>query len=385
MLSHARVMESETIALADALNRTLAQDVTAQRAQPPFNASAMDGYAVRSADTPGALRVIGEAIAGRAFVGALGAGECVRIFTGAPIPEGADAILIQEDAERDGDSVRAPRVEAGLHVRAIGRDYAPGATLLSAATLLDPAAIAVAASAGAATLSVARRPRSIVLSGGDEVVPPGATPDAAQIHDSASHGVAALAARCGADARAATPLRDDVNAIVRALDAALTEFDLTVMIGGASVGDHDLAHEAARRAGAEIAFAKVAVRPGKPTWFAKRGNALLLGLPGNPTSALVCARLFLRPLLEAMLGRDHASSLATSAARLSEALPANGPRETYLRAMTRVDDAGQKWVLAAPDQDSSLVSVLASADALILRAPHAPPAEAGDIVPTLAI
>jgi molybdopterin molybdotransferase len=385
MLGHVERGAIERVALADALGRTLAEPITARRAQPPFRASAMDGYAVRSRDTPGVLRVIGESGAGRALAHELQTGECARIFTGAPLPDGADAVLIQEDARREADSVTAPHVALNRHVREVGVDFAEGARLLEPPLLLGGAELALIAAAGQADAGVAARPRVLVMGGGDEIVSPGTEPGPAQIFDCASYGVAGLATSWGASARTSPPFPDRVEAIAQAIDEGLRKSDLVVVIGGASVGDHDHARAAIAKIGATHLFEKVALRPGKPTWFAVRDGKAVLGLPGNPTSAFVCARLFLRPVIDKMLGRDPEVPAATRFARLARPLEANGPRETYLRARTRCDDIGQVWVEAAPNQDSSLVSVFAISDALIVRAPGAAAANAGEIVPTLAI
>lgn len=383
MLALAQPVGPESVPLRAARGRTLREDVIASRAHPPFAASAMDGYALRAADTPGVLRVIGEAGAGRAFGRPLAARECARIFTGAPIPDGADCILIQEDASRDGDLVTAPALKAGLHVRAAGIDFASGDILLRAGRILDAATIALAAAAGRASLMVARIPRVAVLCGGDELVAPGETPAPDQIFDSVSYGIAALAETWGAVAETMPPLADDPRAIAAALARAIGSNDLTIIVGGASVGDHDHARPALRALGGEIAFDKVAVRPGKPTWFARVGERLVIGLPGNPASALVCARLFLRPLLDALCGRDIADSLRTVRARTRTPLAANGARETYLRAKIAIEDCGAAWASAAALQDSSLLSVFADANALIVRAPAAPALNAGELVDAL--
>jgi molybdopterin molybdotransferase len=378
-------MPSEEVALADALGRTLAEAIVARRAQPPFAASAMDGYAVRSADTPGRLRVIGEAGAGRALTRPLAEGECARIFTGAPVPPGADCVLIQEDAVREGDVVIAPKVETGRHVRQAGMDFRAGARLLEPSTVLDGARASIAAAAGQAEMMVARRPIITTLSGGDEIVPPGSTPGPDQIFDCASHGVAGLAANWGAEAHLSPPLPDDRARIAAAMETALATSNLVVMIGGASVGDHDHARAAAESIGGRVMFSAVSLRPGKPTWVAVRGDRVILGLPGNPSSALVCARLFLRPLIDKMLGRDPLESCALRASRLSAALDANGARETYLRAASEIDASGQFWVKAASNQDSSLIGVFKSADMLILRTPHQAASIEGEVVQTLAM
>lgn len=383
ILEYAKALPSEFVPLRAALGRSLRETIVAARAQPPFAASAMDGYALRSADTPGVLRVVGEAGAGRALGRALELGEAARIFTGAPLPEGADGVLIQEDAARDGDTVTAPQVSASRHVRRSGVDFEAGAVLLEVGRVLDGGAIALAAAAGRADLRVARRPRVAILSGGDEIVPPGSTPTADQIFDSVSYGVAALAETWGASAETGAPLPDDPAAIARRVEAALAKTDVAVVIGGASVGDHDHARPALRAVGAELLFEKVALRPGKPTWFARRSDQVVLGLPGNPASAFVCARLFLRPLIDQLLGRDPAEACRTQRARLSAPLAANGPRETYLRAVLRPDEGGQLWADCPHNQDSSLISVFAQANCLVVREPEASEAAAGDLVEVL--
>jgi len=384
ILENAPACAAETLDLHAALGRTLREDIVSHRDQPPFRASAMDGYALRAADTPGVLKLIGEAGAGRALNRALMPGECARIFTGAPLPDGADAVLIQEDAARDGELVTSPAVEAKRHVRSAGVDFKQGKRLLEAGHVLDAARIALAAAAGRASVSVARKPRVAVLSGGDELVAPGQAPTADQIYDSMGIGIAALAEQWGAAATAIGPLPDNVETITDALERAVSQSDLTVIVGGASVGDHDHARPAVRSLGGSLLFEKVALRPGKPTWFARIGDRIVLGLPGNPASGFVCARLFLRPLVDQMCGRDSAASTRLSQARLGSNLAENGSRETYLRAAIETDDAGQVWANAAQQQDSSLLSVLTHAPALILRPPHAPALPAGAVVDVLA-
>jgi molybdopterin molybdotransferase len=385
ILEQVRPMPTEQVALSAALGRTLRDTITALRAQPPFAASAMDGYAVRSADTPGALRCIGEASAGGALKRSIGAGECARIFTGAPLPEGADAVLIQEDAERQGDNVAAPRVGPGKHVRNAGVDFPAGASLLKPSRVLDGPALALAAAAGCPNLLVSRRPRLAILSGGDEIIQPGTAPRSDQIFDSVSYGVAGMAETWGAIVSRHMPFKDDPALIARQVNDALADVDLAVVIGGASVGDHDHARPALKAIGAEFLFEKVALRPGKPTWLARRDRQLVLGLPGNPGSAFVCARLFLRPLLDRMLGRDAEACSITQGVRLRGALGANGARETYLRAIVAADAHGQLWVDAAPCQDSSLISVFATSNALLLRLPNAAAAHEGDFVDVLTL
>lgn len=383
LLANAAPGDVETVALRAALGRTLREDVCASRPQPPFRASAMDGYALRACDTPGTLRLNGEAGAGRALFHPLGEGECARIFTGAPLPAGADTILIQEEAARDGTLVTAPALEPGRHVRDAGADFADGDILLRIGAILDAPAIALAAAAGKPSLAVSCRPNVAVLSGGDELVAPGRQPAADQIFDSMGAGIAATAEQWGAHATHVGPLADRAQDVARAIAAAISTHDLTIVVGGASVGDHDHARPAVRELGGVLLFEKVAVRPGKPTWFAHIDGRLILGLPGNPASALVCARLFLRPLLDRMCGRAPAASMRTLKAKTRTPIAANGMRETYLRATLDTDETGQAWAAAPARQDSSLLSVFVNAQALIVRAPDAPATPAGAIVDVL--
>jgi molybdopterin molybdotransferase len=383
MLAAIAPLENEAVALDDALDRVLAQEVSARRDQPPYAASAMDGYAVRAADTPGLLRVAGESAAGRGFEGVIEAGDAIRISTGAPLPGGADAVVIQEDAARDGDQLTVPSAKTGRHIRPRGGDFTAGTVLLPARRKLDGVAIALAAASGAASLSVARRPRVAILCSGDELVAPGSTPGSFQIYDSATHGVAALIHSWGGITQRLVLARDHADDIAAAAQQGLRDSDLLLVLGGASVGDHDHARPALMRLGLDLLVEKIAVRPGKPTWFGMTPQGPVLGLPGNPASALVCAWLFLRPLVEAMLGRDPQACISLHRARLSHPLPANGPREHYLRARTDVDDEGRLVVRVFEDQDSSLLSVFAAANALIRLAPGADALQAGALVDVL--
>ncbi|MBI1197669.1 MAG: molybdopterin molybdenumtransferase MoeA [Phenylobacterium sp.] len=379
MLAAVSALPAETVAIADSIGRVLAEDVTAVRDQPPFPASAMDGWAVRAADTPGVLRIVGESAAGHGHDGEVGAGEAVRIFTGAAVPAGCDAVVIQEDAQRDGETVRVPETPTGHHVRPAGGDFQAGAALLAKGVTMDPWRLSLAAAAGRAELSVARRPRVALFSTGEEIVEAPAVPGPFQIYDSGSRALAALIAGWGAQVSRAKPVRDDLDATIQALRDA--EGDLVVTVGGASVGDHDLVRGAAEALGLELRVASVNVRPGKPTFFGVLGDGRrLLGLPGNPASALVCAELFLRPLVRAFQGADPASR--TTTARLAAALPANGSREHWMRAGLSVED-GVVTVRPYRDQDSSLVSVFAAADALLGRPAGASAAEAGAVVEVL--
>lgn len=380
LAAFAATPQTESVALDDALGRVLAEDIVARRDQPPFAGSAMDGYALRGADTPGRLRVIGEAAAGRGFDGALGQGEAARIFTGAPMPEGADCVLIQEDAKREGDVLIAPGVEPGRHVRARGVDFHAEDILLRRGARLDGVGLSLAAASGAPMLQVYERPRIAIMATGDEIVAPGQEAAAHQIYESGSFGVAALVKSWGGEAKRVKAQGDDLAAIAQAMQAALAEADLLVTIGGASVGDHDLVRPALETFEARFAVEKIAVRPGKPTFLARTKIGYALGLPGNPASGLVSAHLFLKPLIEAWFGRAPAPVFRR--ARLAAPLPKNGPREHYLRARSDIE-AGALIVRAAEAQDSSLLSVFQSANALIRRMPNAPAAEAGEFVDML--
>lgn len=379
MLAEVSPLPAETVAIPESIGRVLAEDVTAVRDQPPFAASAMDGWAVRRADAPGTLRIVGESAAGHGFAGTVQAGEAVRIFTGAAVPAGCDAIVIQEDATRDGEQVTVPAVAAGNHVRPAGGDFQAGAALLARGARLDPWRLSLAAAAGRAELSVTRRPRVALFSTGEEIVEAPAVPGPFQIYDSGSRALAALIAGWGADVVRAKPVRDTMEATVQALRDA--EGDLVVTVGGASVGDHDLVRGAAEALGLSLKVASVNVRPGKPTFFGVLSDGRrLLGLPGNPASAMVCAELFLKPILAAYLGAEP--NLRMLAARVEAPLPANGPREHWMRAKLSY---GGGFITVRPyrDQDSSLVSVFAVSDALVRRAGGAPAVEAGETVEVL--
>ena len=330
MLAGIKALESENIALEHALGRVLADDVVASRDQPPFDVSAMDGYAVKSADTPGLLRLAGESAAGRGFDGTCDPGSTIRISTGAAIPRGADSVVIQEDVRRQSNGIAVPVSHCGQNIRPRGGDFKAGTLLLRHGRFLDGIGLSLAAASGLAALPVVRQPRIAILSSGDELAAPGTTPGPWQIFDSATFGISALVRSWGGVAHRLGVARDDVSSIARAAEQGLRDSDLLVVIGGASVGDHDHARPALIQLGLQLTVEKVVVQPGKPTWFGKTSIGPVLGLPGNPASALVCAELFLRPLLSAMQGADPTVQLI--AARTTTALAENGARENWMRA-----------------------------------------------------
>jgi molybdopterin molybdotransferase len=370
----------EVVALVQAAGRVLAADVVATRDQPPFDASAMDGWAVCAADAlPGArLAVVGEAPAGRAWQGVVQPGQAVRIFTGGPVPAGADRVVIQEDARRDGDTViLGDRLEAAANIRPRGADFAVGARV-PAPRRLRPADLALIAAMNVPAVTVARAPEVAILMTGDELVPPGGDPGPAQIVASNGYGLAAMVRAEGGVPRLLPVAPDDPGLLAAALDLARGA-DVVVTVGGASVGDHDLVAGALATAGADMAFHKVAIRPGKPLMAGRLGDALVIGLPGNPVSALVCGMVFLVPVLRAMQGLP-ARPLPRAQAPLAHALQPNGPREHYMRATWDGDRLS-----AGGSQDSSLLSVLSTADALVVRPPGDPARDAGDMADYLAL
>lgn len=381
VLDGAGPLAAELVDLSQAAGRVLAADVVARRPQPPFAASAMDGYAVRAADlaqVPARLAVIGESAAGLGFDGRLGAGEAVRIFTGAPVPEGADAILIQEDAvlRDDGAIEAAEAVPPGRHIRRAGLDFEAGDRLLPAGRALDAVALSLAAAANQARVSVVRRPLVAILATGAELVAAGAEPLPEQIVASSGIGIAALVRDAGGTVLDLGIEPDDLPriraAIRRARDAGA---DVIVTLGGASVGDHDLVGKALADEGMTPGFWKVAMRPGKPLMSGRFGETRVLGLPGNPVSSLVCGHLFLKPLVAALAGLPLAAELHEAV--LGEAMPANDHRQDYVRASVARQD-GTLVARPFPVQDSSMLRTLAAANALIVRSPHAPPAAIGD-------
>ncbi|GHC60898.1 molybdopterin molybdotransferase MoeA [Limoniibacter endophyticus] len=361
--------------------RVLAEDLSALRTQPPFDSSAMDGYAVRAEDVfviGEALRVIGAAPAGTVFNGVVSAGECVRIFTGAPVPAGADSILIQENATRVDDATikaTAP-VTRGQHIRQAGLDFRQGDIVLRKGRLLDPAALSLAAACNHAVLPVHRKPRVALLSTGDELRAPGDSLQPGQIIASNAYGVAAIARQAGAEVIDLGIVRDDMPALNAAIAMALRRCDVLITLGGASVGDHDLVRTALAECGVAMNFWKIAMRPGKPTMYGRNDKGVhVLGLPGNPVASFVGAHLFLVPLIAGMTGQEPRARLET--AILAAELRENDQRQDYLRA-TLHEENGRLVAKPFPVQDSSMLSTLAVANCLIVRPPFAPAAIAGD-------
>jgi molybdopterin molybdotransferase len=374
--------EAQTLPLAQCAGRVLAQDVTALRTQPPFANSAMDGYAARADDLqPGAeLRVVGEAAAGRGFSGSVGSGEAVRIFTGAPLPEGADAILIQEHAEGvGGPAIRVTEAAGkGQFVRPAGLDFATGDILLKTGRRLDSAALGLAAAAGHPTLAVRRKPLVAILATGDELVLPGEPVGPDQIVASNSFSLAALVEQAGGTALDLGIARDNHPDLAGKIEAARKAgADVLITLGGASVGEHDLVQAALKAQGMELGFWKIAMRPGKPMMMGRLGRMVALGLPGNPVSSIVCGHLFAMPLVEALLGMADPARDRSEPAILGIDLKANDERQDYLRATVETMD-GVQSVVPFAKQDSSMLANLARAEALVIRPAFAEAARAGD-------
>jgi molybdopterin molybdotransferase len=366
-------LEAERVALDQALGRVLAEDLAARLTQPPFDASAMDGYAVRAEDVaalPATLRLVGQSAAGAGFRGSVRRGEAVRIFTGAPVPEGTDTIVIQEDAEQASGMVTIKGVSPTRHIRPRGQDFKEGEVLLAAGTRLGPRELMLAAAMNQPELPVRRKPKVAILATGDEVVPPGSELAPDQIVSSVPLGLAALIESHGGEAMSLGIAKDEPESLVT-LARAGRAADILLTIGGASVGERDLVASALRSEGLELDFWRIAMRPGKPMLYGRLGSQRVLGVPGNPVSALICAHVFLKPMLSRMLGLAEEGRPAPEAV-LGEALEANGEREHYMRAQSKWREDGARIVRPLPSQDSSLVAALARADCLIVRAPHAP-------------
>ena len=368
-------LETETVPLTLAHGRTMVTPAIAKREQPPFAASAMDGYAVTDENPAkgSTWTVDGEAAAGHRFVGTLSAGKAVRIFTGAPVPEGTKRVIIQEDIDRSGSKITLKEtLSANTNIRPSGGDFHIGDSL-SAPRVLGPSDIALLASMNVAEVNVTRKPRVALIATGDELVSPGETPGPDQIIASNSYGLYALLGAIGAEPRLLPIARDTLSSLETVFELC-TDADLVVTIGGASVGDHDLVAQAAADAGMTQSFYKVAMRPGKPLMAGKMGATPMIGLPGNPVSAMICGHIFLAPAVRAMLGQP-AVATPRRHATMAAPLAANGPREHYIRGWI-----GPEGATAFPKQDSSLLTVLSDANCLIVQPPHDTAKDKGDHV-----
>ncbi len=387
ILDRASTLETESVDLLHARGRTLTSPVISKLDNPPFDASAMDGYAVRAedvAEVPAELAVIGEAGAGRPFAGTLARGEAVRIFTGGAIPNGADAVVIQENVSVSGATVTVQETaKHGANIRPKGQDFTNGERLIDPGHLLTARDVLIAASCGHGTLPVARKPVVAILSTGDELVTPGSALGPGQISGSNAYGLAAVVEAAGGEARFLGIARDSLASLEECISAA-EGADILVTSGGASVGDHDLVRPALESAGAKLDFYKIAMRPGKPLFFGTRLSngevQYCLGLPGNPVSALICARVFLVPLIGRLLGRE--TPFESLEAALAEAVPANGPREHYMRGLLDRNTAAPQ-VTAFKNQDSGLIKSLQRANCLVVIPANAPAQAAGSVVKVL--
>jgi molybdopterin molybdotransferase len=384
MLAGVAPLPAETVAIEAAAGRTLAEAVSALRAQPPFRSSAMDGYGIRAADlSSAAFTVVGEAAAGRAYRGAaIGARSAVRIFTGATVPDGVDLVVPQERARRSGSELWLELEERPRsNIRAAGIDFGAAAVLVPVGASLSARQVALIAASGAGAVAVTRRPRVALLATGDEIVAPGSRATDDQIYDSVSFGLAASIEGWGGATRRLGVRPDAEQAIAAAAEDGLRQADLLVVIGGASVGDYDVVKHSLGALGLTISVQRIGVRPGKPTWFGRVAGKPVLGLPGNPAAALTCAQLFLRPLLDALLAR--AADDERALALLEGEVAASGPNECYLRAVATTGEDARRRVRPSDNQDTSLVSVFAAANALIRRPAGAPAVASGALVELL--
>ena len=382
LLSAARpVQRTEKVPLHQAEGRVLAEDVAARLTQPPFDNSAMDGYALRHADIVelgSVLKVVGTSAAGHAFEGSAGPGEAVRIFTGAPLPGFADTVLLQEDAEvlEDGRIRTTFLTPRGRHIRPRGQDFSEGQVVLKAGDLLDAGRITVAAAMNYPELTVYARPRIALLATGDELVRPGQTPGASQIIASNTYGVSAIARGAGAEIVDLGIVADDKQAILEAVRNALSlDIDVLVTLGGASVGDFDLVQPVLGEAGMELDFWRIAMRPGKPLMVGRLGAIQVIGLPGNPVSSLVCSLLFLEPLVRRLAHLPPKSRLRSAVAAVP--VKENDHRQDYVRARIARGPAGELHVTPFGKQDSSMMKVFAESEGLLIRPPNAPDMESG--------
>jgi len=375
VLALAKPPRPEIVPLVQAHGRALLEPAIARLTQPPFNASAMDGYAMRMADLPGPLQVIGTSAAGHPWSGQAQPGTTIRIFTGAPVPAGYDHVELQENVSRQGDIVTVESRSQGSNIRARGNDFAEG-DVLRPGRRLSAADVGLLAAMNVPHVTVASFPKIAILAGGDELVAPGQDPAPGQIISSNDLAVAALAREAGGMPTILPMARDTLESLAASFRAAL-DFDLLVTIGGASVGDHDLIGQVAQQQGLDQAFYKVLMRPGKPLMAGKLGDTIMLGLPGNPVSAMSCGLLFMKPLILTMQGLP--GQVPSRQARLGRDLPAEGPRQHYLRAQL-TDGVDLPVIEPFLDQDSARLSLMSRADALLVRPPHDPPRRKGDVM-----
>lgn len=387
---NANALPAETLAIGDAIGRYAAASVAAQITNLPYRASAMDGYAVRFEDaneSGQSLTVIGEAPAGAPFDGAIGEGEAVRIFTGGIVPDGADHVIIQEDVSRNGDTITVTdQQKAPGNIRAPGQDFQTGDPLINAGEIVTPLRAALIASGNVAELSMTKRPLIYFFGNGDELRTPGSQDIApGQVISSTPFGLSGLIERFGGHSTYGGVATDTLDSVGAMIDAAMSAgANVITPLGGASVGDYDLVRPAFEKRGFEIIFHKIAVKPGKPTWLAKKGDTLALGLPGNPGSAFACAHLFLAPLIRQLAGANDPSN-TFPAAKLAGPLQANGGRAHYLRAHYDIDDEGTLRVAPFAKQDSSLLMPFARANCLLKREANASAAGEGDVVEVLVV
>lgn len=374
----------ETILLDQALGRVLAKTVIAKRDQPPFPASAMDGYAVRFDDIitlPATLKRVGTSAAGHAFKGKVKPGTAVRILTGAPVPKDTDTVVIQENTITDGTLLTVVQeTQRGKNIRRAGLDFAKGDMLVPAGTKLSARDIGLLAAGNAFTIKVYRRPKLVLFTTGDELVLPGDRPRADQIISSNSHALTAMASQFGAEVVNLGIVKDSLKATIAAIKKGLGA-DILLTTGGASVGDHDYVQEAFKACGVKINFWKIALRPGKPFMYGRKDKTHVMGLPGNPVSALVTALIFLKPLLDFMTGLPVLNE--TTTAILEGHLEANDGRQDYMRATLKIAPDGRRIVSPFAAQDSSMQRTLQSSQALIVRPPDAPAAQSGAEIPVL--
>ena len=369
-------IDFEEVKLEESYSRVLAHDAISSRDQPPFDASAMDGYALNKIDKLPSkkLLVIGKVAAGNSFDGTVGKGQAVRVFTGAPMPKGTNSVLIQEDTKEIENFITINQiVEKKDFVRKKGCDYKSGEILLQKGKILTSFDIALLASMNFPLLKVTKQPRVSIISTGDELVFPGNLPDSNQIVASNTYGLKALLTKWGATSHILPIARDNISSLEKAIDLAIPA-DLVITIGGASVGDHDYVNKVFNKINVKHSFYKVAMRPGKPILAGKNNNTIFVGLPGNPVSALVCAQLLLKPLIGKMLGTSELNNIEKKAS-LQNDLPKNGGRKHFMRAFFN-----NGYLEVSQKQDSSLLNVLQKANALVIRKPNEPPAKKGDLI-----